>query len=633
MKAIFMFIVASMILIPIAGAVEYQDYALSDLLNMEVFSVSRKAEKLFTAPAAVYVITNEDIRRCGHTNIPDLLRMVPGIEVAQINANMFAVTARGSNGRYASKLLVQVDGRTIYTHLHSGVYWEMQDLVFEDLERIEVIRGPGATLWGANAVNGIINIITKSAVDTDGLYIDALYGDKEQEGNIRWSGEIREAYHYRIYGKYIKKDEQLDFNKDQSHDDLELPRGGFRCDFDLSEKNLITFQGDYYKGYNGQNYTGSSTTGNTVDFETDLQGFNSLLRYEHIFSDTTNLSWQMYYDRSVRRDEKLEQEIDIYDIDFQYNIGFIPHNNIVWGLGFRLIKDDITKVSYTGFTPPQDQFKSYSGFIQDRIMILPDLFSLTIGTKIEKHYYTGYEWQPSARILYTPHKDHTLWASVSHAVQTPTRIDHSIEIAIPMGPPPPTIILKGNPDLDSENVIAYEWGYRTHAVKDINLDIAGYYNVYDQTVNIINEDFATTFINENSADTFGIEISTRWNSSKNFTITGSYSFLHSQYLLSPKHQFHIQTCFDLPANINFDTGLHYVDSIKLTENSGVPSYYRMDLRLGWFPLEDLELSFFIRNLLVLQDGKSVNQHNELIYNGPDSGLIERSFYVKVAYNW
>jgi len=427
--------------LPVAQAVSKKDVfslSLEELTEVEVISSSRKAENAFATPDAIYVITSRDIRRSGYTSIPDLLRMVPGIQVAQIDASKYAVTIRGFNGRYANKLLVQIDGRTVYTPLHSGVYWEMQDLVLEDIDRIEVIRGPGATLWGSNAVNGIINIITKSSAETKGVFAEEAYGDKFQKSVFRWGSGLTDALSYRVYGEYTHKDSHLNLDKQDGHDDMKLPKGGFRMDWNLPGNDSLTFQGDYYNGEIGQEYGDASS----VDvFDTDARGVNTLIRYHNTLSAESDLSLQMYYDKTERKDTKLEDIIETFDFDFQHSLQMIPYNDITWGLGFRRIGAEMEKVGLTGFVPDDPDLSHFSGFLQDRITMMRNWIFLIPGAKFEKNEYTDSEFQPSGKLLFTPNESNTAWMSVARAVRTPSIFERSVEISVPMGPNTITILI------------------------------------------------------------------------------------------------------------------------------------------------------------------------------------------------
>lgn len=616
---------------------------IEELMNVEVISVSRMPEKTFTAPAAISVITQEDILRSGYTGIAEILRMVPGLEVAQIDGNKFAISSRGFNGRYANKLLVQIDGRTIYSSLHSGVYWEVQDYLLEDIDRIEIIRGPGATLWGVNAVNGIINIVTKSSRDTLGGYADAAYGNKVQFGDLRWGNEAGENFTYRIYGKYIKRDSQLNILEQDANDESEIPRGGFRCDWDLSEKETLTVSGDYYNGSADEDYTTDSGDGSKITgIDTDVVGYNTLVHYARQFSGTSDLNFTLYYDRTEREDSKLEDKSDIFNFDFQHRFRIFSGNDFIWGLGFRRIEERTQKVSQTEFVPRDPGLDSYSGFLQDKLTLMPDFLFLILGTKIEDNYYTDVEYQPNVRILMTPDENQTLWASVARAVRTPSVFEDSILISIPAGSDTITV-LEGNHDMESESLIAYELGYRIRPLHSLTFDLAGFFNDYDKLASNEFIGDTATFGNRIEGETYGGEISANWVVTEKIRFIAWYSYLNgsiknkdtgekSSADILPRHQVNLRSYFNLPGNFMFDTAFYYVDDNK-SGTRKIEAYYRLDARLGWRPSPNLEFSVAGQNLLVYQDGNFVDEHQEYKTLKPDSGFIERSVYLKVAYTW
>ncbi|RJP94838.1 MAG: TonB-dependent receptor [Desulfobacteraceae bacterium] len=617
--------------------------SIEELIDVEVVSVSRLPEKPFTAPAAVSVITQEDIPRSGYTSIAEILRMVPGLEVAQIDGNKFAISSRGFNGRYANKLLVQMDGRTLYSSLHSGVYWEVQDYLLQDIERIEIVRGPGATLWGVNAVNGIINIVTKSSKDTQGGYADAAYGNKVQFGDLRYGGAAGENFTYRIYGKYVNRDPQLNVLEEDAHDGSEIPQGGFRCDWDLTEKESLRVSGDYYNGNLDQDYTTASAGGLKIEgVDTDVTGCNTLLNYDRQMSATSNLSLNLYYDRTERDDIKLEDRSDIFDVDFQHSFRLCPRNDFIWGVGYRHIEERTQKVSQTEFLPSDPDLDSTSGFLQDKITLMPDFLFLTLGTKIENNFYTNVEYQPNARILLTPDEHQSVWGSVARAVRTPSILEDSILISIPAGPDTITV-LEGNNDMDSESLIAYELGYRIRPVHSVTFDIAGFFNDYDQLASNEIIDDTPTFGNRFAGETYGGEIAANWVLSESMKFIAWYSYLDghikdkdsnekSSADTLPRNQVNLRSYFNLPKNFTFDTSFYYVDDNK-SGTRKISEYYRFDARVGWRPAPNLEFSIAGQNLLVYQDGGFVGEHQEYITLKPDSGLVERSVYAKVAFTW
>jgi len=403
------------------------ELSLEELMNIEITSVSKKAEKFSQAPAAIYVITSEDIKRSGATSLPELLRMVPGVEVARINSNAWAISVRGFNGRFANKLLVLIDGRSVYTPTFSGVFWDEQDLLLEDIERIEVIRGPGGTLWGANAVNGVINIITKKAKDTQGFFSTVTYGNIEKPTvGMRFGSKLGKDLYYRVYGKYFKRDSFEDIYGNDAGDEWEVGRGGFRADYSKGKDSFMV-EGNVYKGETGENLNISSRLYPKTD---DLQGGNLLCRWARKFSEKSDISLQMYYDHVERsqeyqmpsvtgglQKETFKMKLQTYDLDFQHRFFLGDKNEIVWGTGVRLIKDKYQNTPHLAILPDSKWMHIYSGFVQDEIHLIPEKFSLILGSKFEHNSFTGFEYQPNLRLLYFPKKEHTIWAAISRAVR------------------------------------------------------------------------------------------------------------------------------------------------------------------------------------------------------------------------
>jgi len=636
-----------------------------------IFSVSRYEQKVSDTAAASFVITQEDIRRSGATTIPEILRMVPGLQVARIDANTWAVSSRGFNGRLSDKLLVLIDGRTVYHPILPATLWRNRDVMFENIERIEVIRGPGASMWGANAVNGIINIITKSAEDTQGGLIAGGGGNIEKGfGSLRFGGKIKEKVFYRGYIKVFDRDNLVTPDGDNAKDDWDALRTGFKLDGKLDDRNLFTLQGDYYTGdYNrreNQFAPVSPFFDNGGKIDKDFSGGNILWRWNHTFSDTSDSSLKIYYDRVVDKfdysfsNDRFKTTVDTFDFDFQHRFSLGERHDFVWGLGFRYITDDIQNSLSVSFDPKRRGREKYSAFVQDEISIVHDKLKFIVGSKFSKNDYSDYEIQPNARILWHPREKQTVWASVSRAVRIPSRVEHDISnlfIGLIPGSVPGTgfFTAQGDNGFDSETVIAYELGYRTQPNDNIFLDIAAFYNDYDKLATgrmgtpFLDTSFPTPFLsvpfftdNEMTGETFGIEVSARLQVLEWWRLQPAYSYikmnLHPRSGATlpnpdaaegqtPRNQFSLNSSFDLPKDVEFDVFFRYVDNLPTLN---IDSYVEANIRLGWKPTEDLEISFVARNLLD-------KRHAEFQDSGPvGSGIItemERSYYAQFVWKF
>ncbi|MEW6306803.1 MAG: TonB-dependent receptor, partial [Verrucomicrobiota bacterium] len=603
----------------------FDHLSLEDLVTIKVTSVSKRETSIHDAAAAITVITQEDIRRSGLTSIPELLRLVPGMNVARIDGDEWAVSARGFNAQWANKLLVLVDGRSVYTPAFSGVFWNTQDLVLDDLERIEVIRGPGATLWGANAVNGVINIITKSAKETQGFLMTTSAGTEDQPAAaIRYGGKLGDGLYYRTYVKYFNREGLVDAAGNPMPDDWDMTRAGMRLDWEPSTDNRYTLQGDYYYGHS---YEIVRVTTLTAPFSRTFnanylnKGGNVLGRWTHDFSDSSQLTLQTYYDGFVNQNGTTTEKRDTFDFDLQHNFELGERHNVVWGLGYRYTKDNLA--SEIRWTPQSAHDQLYSAFVQDEITLIEDRLKLTLGSKFEYNDYTDFEVQPSGRLLWTPTERQSVWAGVSRAVRTPSRFESGSRLnifAFQPGPFAPVMLgtLGGNPNIQSEELFAYELGYRINPTDRWTFDIAGFYNVYDGLVDYLAAPAffeatpppAHTVIplvaqNSLSGETYGAELTAQWQATDYLRLTAGYTHLHmrlrpnqSEEAVSPEHQVHLRAYLDLPRNVQLNGAIYYVDHTRpLASNPAVPAYWRLDLGATWRPTKSLEVGIFGQNLL------------------------------------
>ncbi len=645
------------------------ELSIEELINLQITSVAKKPQNLFDAPSAIFVITHEDIRRSGATSIPELLRMVPGLEVARIDASKWAISSRGFNGRFADKLLVLMDGRSVYSPLFSGVFWDLQDTMLEDIDRIEIIRGPGASLWGSNAVNGVINIITKKAQDTQGGLANGGIGTEERYfGNMRYGAKIGDDIYARVYAKYLNRDDSVFPSGVDAADSWYALRGGFRLDFEKSRENTYTFQGDIYSGKVGQTVTVASLVHpylKTFDQKTSLSGGNVLFRWEHIFSEDSNtMDVQVYYDRTERDDSTVKEDRDTFDIDLQHRFSLGERQEITWGVGYRITKDHLKNNFTVSFEPDSKTDDLVSAFIQDEITLIKNILQLTVGSKFEHNDYTGFEIQPSMRVLWKPHNDHALWGAVSRAVRTPSRADHYV-IANSAAPTcqachqnpsaellPGIVRFTGNTDFDSEEVLAYEIGYRTQVKEQLSVDIAMFYNDFtkDRAAGAQAPFLETSPLpphlvfpysaeNADKWRVYGVEIATDWKPVDWWRIQGSYTYLEMKLRTdskdptaelqegqNPHHQISLRSLTDLGRHIELDLWFRYVDDLP---DDGVGNYATIDARLGWRPVRNLELSLVGQNLF---DNQHPEKGSEQVFASSVTE-VERSVYGKITWEF
>lgn len=635
---------------------ELLNLSLEQLSNIEVTSVSKRSEKASEAAAAIFVITPDDIRRSGATSIPEVLRIVPGLSVAQSGSHEWAITSRGTSNQFANKLLVLIDGRSVYTPLFSGVNWDVQDIMLQDIERIEVIRGPGATLWGANAVNGVINIITKSAKDTQGGLLSASAGNLDRSLNdVRYGAKVGDDTYARVYAKYDDRKEFENMTGRGVHDDWNKIQSGFRADGTRSNI-AYTLQGDIYHSdqnyvYNLPNAASAPSFIDTINYREPSQGANLLGRLTYTQSPDSIWTLQTYFDNAQRKRAILSDDINTFDIDLQHS--WIPHerHEIVWGLGYRLIESDIKGSAIAFFSPASSRTNLFNAFVQDKIALVPKDFFLTLGSKFEHNAYTGFEMQPSARLTWLINDKQTWWSSASHAVRTPnifTSTGYILQDAASFGGAAYGTVIP-NSNLTSENLNAYEMGYRIQPVKTVSLDVSTFYNVYGKLVTssfgaptLINVPGigATAIVpvmpvNGNSGTTSGVEIAANWEVTPIWQLNASYTRLNftlknaevtgfSVKGTSPKDQANLRSTLSLPHNFEIDNAIYYVDKLP---GASIPSYYRFDARLSWKPLENLELSLVGQNLFD-------DEHPEFSpFLFQNSAQVPRAYYGNITWKF
>jgi iron complex outermembrane receptor protein len=587
--------------------------------DTEVTTVTANKSSVGKSAAAVFVVTNEMIRRSGATCIPECLRMVPGLQVAKLGTGEWAISARGFNSQFAARLLVLVDGRSVYNPLFGGVFWDTLDVVLQDVERIEVIRGPGATIWGANAVDGVINIITKTATDTQGLQVIAGGGNQTKTiSSLRYGGKIGENTDYRLYVK--ETDQAAGFNPQQgsANDPLNQVRGGFRIDsHSPNNTDLFTLQGDIYTGTEGEQAPTPLLTPPFVAVPADtfhVGGGDVLGRWTHLVDDNNTYFVQAYYDQMARTDPFFDIRIDTWDIEFQQNLKHAGNRTFTWGAGYRLTSDNYPSVDhFASLNPEALTYDQANVFLQEETPLFRDDLKLTVGSKFMYYFFTGFEYQPTARLLWEIDDKQVLWGAVSRAVRTPVRIEEDANTTLVAAQNPTlfTTLEGAGRTLSSEELTALELGYRRQVNEQISFELATFYNIYDNL--IANPIIAilpgappvlvSQFQNAQSAQTTGIELNGQWKIDEKWRLQGWYSFLYMQVHgpggaqipgNSPTNQAYLMSSWDLPYKCEFDLMPRYVQNLPTLD---VPSYATMDARLGWRPNDSWEFSVTGQNLL------------------------------------
>jgi iron complex outermembrane recepter protein len=638
------------------SVLELKLLTVEELMEMDVTSVSRTSEPLGGAPAAITVVTNEDIRRSGATSVPEALRFVPGIHVARQTSSTWAVSARGFSSVNSEKLLVLTDTRSVYTPLFSGVFWDVQDYLLQDLDRIEVIRGPGATLWGSNAVNGVINITTKHAKDTQGLYFETSGGNEERVAvAARFGGQVASDTYYRVFGKYLERDATFAVDL-VSPDDWKTGHAGFRVDHDASARDTLTVQGDVYRGTVGRlapAVTIIGRPGPAGPLRVQVHGGNLLTRWKRTLSDGSDFQLRVYYDRTDRDDPSFTDALDTFDSDFQHRRGMGARHEVTWGLNYRVTANQNAGKGIFAVQPERSRDHLLGGFVQDQIRLHHSL-RVTAGTKLEHNSFSGLELQPSGRVAWDVSSSHTLWGAVSRAVRVPTRLERDVAIDASDPNGNPVVRLLGNEGFESERLLAFEGGYRWQALQSLSVDLAAFENRYrglaslelgepllDQTANRT----ILPLRNENltAGRARGIEALLTYSPVPPWRLSANYSHVdlrldpegadlnRGEFLegSTPRNQLGLRSSLDLPARLRFDTQLRTVSSIRrvpdIVTGEGLPGYTELDVRLAWDGWKQLELSLVGQNLL----------HDRHVEFGPPAGrgAIERGAYAKLAWGF
>jgi iron complex outermembrane receptor protein len=628
--------------------------SVEELMNLEITSVSKTEERFGGAAAAIAVVTAEDIRRSGATTIPEALRLVPGIHVARRNSNSWAVSARGFSSVNSEKLLVLSDTRSVYTPLFSGVFWDVQDQLMEDIDRIEVIRGPGAALWGSNAVNGVINITTKRAQDTQGLYANGGGGTEERAfASIRYGGATDGGVAFRVHGKYFERDDTFD-SAPQTSDDWRLGRVGFRMDWDATAESTFTLQGDAYRGNIGQLAPAVEIIGRpgpSGDLEVDVGGGNVLGRWRRRVGDDSDFQLRFFYDRTRREDPSYYDSLDTFDLDWQHRFPLPLRNDFTWGLNYRFTSNTNEGKGIFNVDPATADDHVWSGFAQNQYVPV-DALRFTLGVKLEQNDFSGFETQPSVSAAWDISPRQTLWASAARAVRVPTRLERDIAIDVIDPASNPIIRLLGSDDFESEELLAYELGYRWQATETLSFDLAAFSNRYEGLASLeFGEPFVdprdgrtvVPVVNRNLSDgsAEGAELQVNFAPLATWRLMASYSYVYvsiepngldlnrGRFLegSTPRHQFGVRSYLDLPAGWQIDLRFRRLSAIESIPNivtgEGLPAYSELDVRLAWRATDTLELAVIGANLL---DKRHVE------FGDPATrGEIERSVYGSLTW--
>jgi iron complex outermembrane receptor protein len=661
------------------------DLSIEELGQIQVTTASRRPESLEVTPAAVYVITAEEIRRSGVTTIPDALRLAPNVEVARNNSHQWTISIRGFSNDLSNKLLVLIDGRSVYSPLYAGVFWDVQDVLLADVERIEVVAGPGGAVWGANAVNGVINIITKKAKDTQGLLVSGGYGNEERGfGAGRYGFAVNDNIHVRAYVKGFNRDAFWDGQRnEQGADEWNQVRSGFRADLDAG-KSHATVQGDIYGGESGANVHAitnlAPVTLREFDQDASVKGGNVITRFNHEFSETSSAQLQLYYDRTNRDDYFTPEIRDTFDVDFQHDWTISDWYRLLWGTDYRYSKGRTSSSFASSLVDPDRVSQFVAGFLNNEFTITDGL-KLYLGSMAEYNSYTGFELQPSGRFAWTPNEHHTVWGAVSRAVRTPSQADDDVRVFVgtvvtqPVTLPPPypplTVNVQAVPEavgqrnFKSENEAAYELGYRFFPTPTLSFDLTAYYNTYDDlrstepgspTAQTIQNAIATFFSTgivpgiptplylENRIDghTYGTELAAAWQVTKPWKLGLTYTFFRMHLendkdsadpasvqvieKSSPTNMIGLTSYLDLPYHLELDHSLKYTDNLRVP-NAHVPSYFRLDTRLAWHPTETLELALVGLNLL---DHRHEEWGSSYLYA---TSRVQRSYYAQATWRW
>jgi iron complex outermembrane receptor protein len=616
---------------------------LEQLGNVEITTTSKEPEQVWKTSAAVYVLTGDEIRRSGATSIPEALRLIPGVEVARIDSNQWAIGIRGSETNFSKAVLVLIDGRSVYTPLFAGTYWDVQDVILEDIDRIEVVRGPGATVWGPNSADGVINIITKKASETQGSLVSILGGNVDHViAEARYGGSIGRDLKYRFYGKGFALGPEDNFNH-PNFDGWHQERGGFRLDWDPNSRTSYMLESDIYGG-SAPAETGSAT------FDASVSGGDVVGRWQHTFRGGSDVYLEAYFDRTIRTDFLEGETRNTIDIDFLHRLTVANRHRISYGFGLHWSPNRfIAPTPVVNVVPQVETDYIHTAFLQDEIHLMNDKLLLTAGAKLQDNNFSGFDIQPTGRILWNPNPHQSFWAAVTRAVTTPSRIEEGFRLfggQLSVNPPL-FLLVSGNPSFQSESLVGYEGGYRQLLSRNVYLDLDVFHNDYDNLQSfsvptLVGNDLTIFYENAIAGSSNGIEIGPSWKPRRWWNLSGSYSFvgidLHASTPgsdisstgsvptyegSSPAHQIKIRSDLDLGSKFEFDQDYIYVSALPAQK---VPAYQTMNARLEWKSGHGVNVSLVGQNLFQ-------PSHFEWGTGDPTESLIgiRRSAYLKVTW--
>ncbi len=589
---------------PVPTVADPTSLDLEDLLEIRVITAAKREQVVTRVPAAIHVVRGEELARAGVRSIPEALRLVPGVHVARTRANTWAISARGFNDNLSNKLLVTIDGRSVYSPLHSGVFWDVQDTFVEDIDRIEVIRGPGGSLWGANAINGIINVITKPASATLGGKLVAGGGTEERAfTSARYGVALDDDAHLRVYAKYTRRDDAADgVDRDRdAYDGADSGRGGFRADWGPANDRL-TLMGDAYEGRIRQRVAAPSLTSPTgadlVTDRVDVHGGHLLGRWEHTFAGGSSVAAQAYYDFTERDDALFRDAVHTADLDVTYRLAPDGAHDVNFGVGYRVQRIDVRNTFAFQITPDERTDGVATAFLQDEVTLVPDTLRVTAGCKLEHNDYSDFEVQPSLRLAWEVDERQTAWAAVTRAVRTPSIVDVDARLTpiVAPGPVPVVFSIFGDDDFRSEELLAYEAGYCVQLADAVSLDVAAFYNDYDhlrggtpgtpfvEPTPVPNLVIPIQLGNNVEAESHGAELAVNVQPGQDWLLQAHYGYLELDVSepagegRDPRHIAMLRSSLQPVPGLSLDTTVRYVSELPAF---GVDEYVEVGVRLAW----------------------------------------------------